>query len=85
VNKIHDPTTALAVRIAVAAVFALLVGCITAVGAYFAGVPEWLIPAVAVLGGVSAQPPIFSFSPGPTFRLTSRANFSRCWRKPNIW
>jgi len=61
-NKIHDPTTALDVRIAVAAVFALLVGCITAVGAYFAGVPEWLIPAVAVLGGLGAAAYILFFA-----------------------
>lgn len=47
-------TKALVLRICVAVVWALLVGLLMAVGANLLDMQEWLIPAVAVLGGAGA-------------------------------
>jgi hypothetical protein len=52
----------LVVETSVAAVVALLVAFLMAAGAYWTRIPEWEIPAVAVLGGLGAAVYVLFFT-----------------------
>ncbi len=61
-HKTSGHTRPLVVQSSVAAFVALLVAFLMAVGAYWTNIPEWQIPAVAVLGGLGAAVYVLFFA-----------------------
>jgi hypothetical protein len=61
-RSVNKQTRSLAVQTSVAAVVALLVAFLMAAGARLTDIPEWEIPAVAVLGGLGAAVYVLFFA-----------------------
>lgn len=57
-----NQTRSLVVQTLVAAFMALLVASLMAAGAHWTDIPEWEIPAVAVLGGLGAAVYVLFFA-----------------------
>jgi hypothetical protein len=57
-----NQTRTLVVQTSVATFMALLVASLMAAGAHWADIPEWEIPAIAVLGGLGAAVYVLFFA-----------------------